>query len=221
MSLRRRSAALAAVVGAIAIATGAVLGGLGVSGITADAAGTPAAHIASQKPFSARLSYNETNHGRQHGAATTGIQGHGSFSAKLTARGALAAALISLATGVPVSKIAQGGTYAVQRQIAGNGDVSGLTVVRFKSHGLGTTCLSYTAKPGKFVPGMSFVPMTGTIKTLGGTGAGATWRLKASFKETSVTGSAIESLGTSGSEQVSTGRPKAMTAACKRVAKLR
>jgi hypothetical protein len=39
-----------------------------------------------------------------------------------------------------------------------------------------------------------------------------------SFKQNSATGSSVESLGASGSEQASTGKAKPMTAACKKVA---
>ena len=175
---------------------------------------------ASAKAFAAHLSYKETNSGRQRGSATIGILGRGSFSAALGRSAALEAAIISLATGVPVSSIAQGGTYVVQRDIAGDGSVKGLAIAKLKAHGLGTVCLSYTEKPGKFKPGMSFVPMSGQIKTLGGSGAAARWRVDVSFRQNSVSGSQTEQFSAGGTEHASTGRAMGMSAACRRVASL-
>jgi len=62
--------------------------------------------------------------------------------------------------------------------------------------------------------------MSGTFKTLGGTGRGATWRVGGSFKQTSVTGASVEDVGASGSERATTGPPRSMNAACRRVAAL-
>jgi hypothetical protein len=184
-------------------------------------AGAQRARAASGRQFTAKLSYNETNHGRAKGTATVGIQGRGSYSVRLRAGAALEAAFITLATGVPVTKIAQGGSYTVQRDIAGSGDITGLAVVKFKAHGLGVACLSYTAKPGKFVPGDTFVPMSGSIKVVGGSGAATHWHGSVKFNQTGVTGSTVEQLGANGSEQASIGSARHMTTACKRVAALR
>ena len=160
--------------------------------------------------------------GTDHGASTVGIHGHGAFSAKLSAKAAFGAAIIALATGVPVTKIAPEGTYVVQRQIAGNGVLTGLAVAKLKAHGLGTVCLSYTEKPGKFVVGSSFVPMSGKPEALGGTGQAARWRLEVSLKQTSLSGSnVVEDFGAGGSEQASTGKPRGLTAACKHLAALK
>jgi hypothetical protein len=184
-------------------------------------AGARRARVASGKQFTAKLSYEETNHGRSMGSAIVGIQGRGGFSVKLGAHAAVEAAFIALATGVPVSKIATGASYTVQRKIAGSGVVTGLVVAKFKAPGLGVVCVSYTAKPGKFVPGSSFVPMSGTAKTVGGVGAAARWRVSLTFKQTSVTGSTVEQFGGNGSEQASLGNARPMTAACKHVAAIR
>lgn len=178
------------------------------------------ANVAGAKPFSAKLSYDETNSGRSQGSAVLGIQGKGSFSVKLGAHAAVEAAFIALVTGVPVAKIATGGSYRVQRDIAASGVVTGLAVAKLKVRGLGTVCVSYTEKPGKFVPGSSFVPMSGTFTTVGGTGAAARWRVKVQFKQTSISGTTIEQFGADGSEQASVGAKRGMTAACKRVAAL-
>jgi hypothetical protein len=142
----------------------AVLAVIAVAALSASA-GARRATAGSASKFGASLTYKETNRGRQQGAATIGIQGTGSFSAKLGARAALEAAVISLVTGVPATKIAQGGTYTVQRDIAASGDVSGLAVARFKAKGLGTVCVSYTEKAGKFVPSTGTArPMSAACK---------------------------------------------------------
>jgi hypothetical protein len=172
------------------------------------------------RPYAAKLSYDETDPGRQRGQVTVAIEGHGTFSAKLDRGASLDAALIALATGVPVNKIAQGGSYVVSRQIAGNGDVTGMAVAKFRAHGLGSVCLGYVEKPGRYVQAIGFLPMSGSFKTLGGTGSGATWRLRVGFKQNSVSGSSVEQFGASGSERASAGAPVPMTAACRRVAAL-
>ena len=213
MALRGRPIVIAAVgLAAAAVALSVLTGGFALA-----AAGQGAAVA---KPFTAHVSYVETNHGRQQGQATLGIVGHGAFSGKLGAHAALAAALISLATGVPVSKVARGGTYVVSRQIAGSGAGTGLVVAKFKSPGLGSICLAYSFTPGKYVPGASFVPVSGTFRAAGGTGAAARWHVSLGFKETSVTGSSVESVGVSGSERLSTGAAQAMSPACRHVATL-
>jgi hypothetical protein len=184
-------------------------------------AGAPRAHAATAgRPFTAKLSYAETNHGRQVGQATTGIEGHGTFSAKLSVGAALEAAVIALASGVPVMQIAKGGSYGVRRQTAASGVVTGTVVASFKAHGLGTVCIGFTATPGRFLQGASFVPVSGSFKTLGGTGAASHWRGSVGFKQTGLTGMSIENFTFSGSEHAATGGAKGLSAACKRVAKL-
>jgi hypothetical protein len=115
------------------------------------------------------------------------------------------------------SKIAQGGTYRTERSIAGNGDVTGIAVASFKARGLGTVCVGYTVKAGKFVPGSSFVPMSGTLKTIGGTGTAARWRGSVSYKQTGVSGMSIENFTASGSEQGHSGKAQRLSLACKHV----
>jgi hypothetical protein len=197
---------------------GAVLGASAAAAvpITSALAGGRAA----KKPFRAHISYVETDHGHQQGSATVGIVGHGSFSAKLGAHAAVAEALLSLATGVPVSKVARGGTYTVQRRISSTGVGSGLAVAKFKAHGLGTLCLSFGFVPGKYTPGSSFVPVSGTLKPDGGTGSAAHWRGSLSFKQTTIGGSNTETIGVSGTLRASTAGARHMSAACRSVAKL-
>ncbi|HEY8625984.1 MAG TPA: hypothetical protein VIL82_08250 [Solirubrobacteraceae bacterium] len=217
MSVRVRIATL--LVGAVVVAFAAVgIPALGAQPHDASARTLPAA---ASKGYSAKLSYDETNPGKQRGSALLGIQGHGAFSAKLGANAALEAAVIALATGVPVTKIAKGGSYSVQRDIAGSSAVSGTAVVTFRAHGLGTLCVSFSAKPGRFVPGQSFVPLSGTLRAAGGTGAAAHWKGSVAFKQTSVSGMAVEQFGMSGSEQGSVGKARGLTAACRKVAALK
>lgn len=193
-----------------------------VVAIAASSVPAGAKRAAAGKAYTAKLSYTETNHGTTRGAATTGIQGKGTLSAKLGARAAVVSAFVSLATGVPVTKIAQGGAYKVRRDIAGNGVITGLVVLKLKARGLGTVCVKYTERPGRFVPGSSFVPMSGSISAVGGTGAAARWRGTVTFRQSSVSGNdAREAFGAAGAEHASLGRSRGLTAACRRVARIR
>jgi len=93
MSVRVRIATL--LVGAVVVAFAAVgIPALGAQPHDASARTLPAA---ASKGYSAKLSYDETNPGKQRGSALLGIQGHGAFSAKLGANAALEAAVIALA----------------------------------------------------------------------------------------------------------------------------
>jgi hypothetical protein len=193
----------------------AVLAVIVVAALVIPALGSTARVAKAGTGVTTKIAYTETNHGHLQGSSTVGIQGHGSFSAKLTKRAALEAAVLAAATGIPFTRIAQGGSYTVEHS-----DTSGVAVVSFKARGLGALCLSYSAKHGKFVIGQSFLPTTGTLKTLGGTGAAAKWSGSASFKQTTLTGIRVEQFGFSGSAHGSVGRPKTMSATCRRVAKL-
>jgi hypothetical protein len=163
-----------------------------------------------------KITYIETNHGHLKGSSTVGIQGHGSFSAKLTKHAALEAAVLAAATGIPFTKIAQGGTYTVEQSDLG----SGVAVVSFTARGLGTLCISFSSKRGKFVPAGGFFARTGTLKMLGGTGPPAKWAGSASFKQTNLTGIKTEQFTFVGSAQGSVGKAKKMSATCRRVARL-
>jgi hypothetical protein len=197
----------------------AVLVAIGVAAalvvsLSATAAARRASAASAGRQFTAKLSYTETSHGSQHGSTTLGIRGHGTFSAKLGKLAALEAAFLSLATGVPLNKIAQGGRYTVQWNIAADGSASGLLVAKLAARGLGTSCVSYSTKHGKFRPGMTFVPTTGAFRTVGGTGAAARWRISATFKLTNI----AAQFDSAGSEKASLGPAKSMNAACRRVA---
>lgn len=171
------------------------------------------------KPFTARVSYKQTSQGHQDGSSQVDIKGKGTFSAKLSSSAADVAALIALATGVPLKQMAQGGTYDIEFNISGHGIRSGLIVAKFKAHGLGTSCAKFTEMPGTYKPGMSFGPMNGSVTAVAGTQSAARWRIKATFKETSVSGISTEQFGGKGSIlEASTGSPRPLTKACKRVA---
>jgi hypothetical protein len=224
MSPRRLTIALA---GALAVAAFAVTSAL--AGNTArpavanksHAAAAKKAHAAAAaKPYRAQFSYAETNPGHTHGQTTTGIVGKGKFSGKLSMSGALEAAFITVVTGVPVSKIAEGGSYVERWTSEANGNAKGIVVARLKAHGLGTVCISYVTKHGKFVLGQNFLPGGGSFLVLGGTGAAARWHGSASYKQTNVTGNTTEQFSVTGSEHGSIGKAHHMTAACKAVAKL-
>ena len=167
-----------------------------------------------------KATYAETNHGRTVGGATLGIQGHGTFSATLGTRAAIEAAIVAAATGLPVTKIAQGGSYTVQRSIAASGRITGTIVATFKARGLGTCARGYVEKPGKFVPGDSFIPMSGTITAIGGTGAAARWHASAGFTQGAVSGVKVEQFSGKGAASGAIGKARSMSKTCKAVAKL-
>ena len=62
----------------------------------------------------------------------------------------------------------------------------------------GSICFAFTAKGGHFQQGDSFVPTSGTIKALGGTGAAARWTATASYALKAITGTHIEKFTFSG-----------------------
>jgi hypothetical protein len=181
----------------------------------------PRAQTAGPGGFSASVSYVQTNAGKMKGKATVGIQGHGTFSAKLRGGAALDAAVIALATGVPLNKIAKGGSYKEQWNSLADGNDQGIIVATFKTHGLGSVCISYLTKHGHFVVGDSFVPASGSFTFVGGTGAAAKWRGSATYKQNNVSGDSTERFGVTGSDHPSTGAAKGMSATCRSVAKQR
>ena len=200
----------------------AFVAAISAAAITLALSGGASAHhakSASKSGYTAKITYRETNHGSDSGGATKGIVGQGTFSVKLGATARVAVRVLAALTGVPLPKIAQGGSYAVERDIASDGKVSGTVFVKFKAKGLGTVCITLVSKPGAFGGG-SFVPMSGTLKAAGGTGAAARWRGTAKFDETGVSGDTVEQLGGKGSATASTGAAKGLNKACKKVSKL-
>jgi hypothetical protein len=203
------AAALVAVIG-VAASVAAALPGSGRS---------PAVQAVA-KPFVGKLSYHESNHGATVGAATKGVVGNGVFSGKLGGKILMAATLAELVKNVPAAAMAKGGKWVAKYDIDAKGDYKGIVVALFTSKGLGSVCMSGTTKHGKFTSG--FIPASGTLTALGGTGTAAKLRLAVTFKQTAITGSDTEQFTGSGAfKTLSMGAAKPMTAACKAVAKLK
>jgi hypothetical protein len=213
-----RGLKLGAAAAVAAVAISVALGALG-SRATTSASAALSAGPAVAKPFTAKVAYRNTGEGHQQGDETVDIDGSGRFSAKLGPGAKLGAAIVALATGVPLTEIAKGGTYKEQ-QSAGNRGETGTVVANFFERSLGTVCVSYSAKTGKYNPSKSYLPVSGRLTVIGGTGGAATWRGGLMFSQGAVTGSSLEQLLYGGALQVSTGTARPLTAACKRVAAL-
>jgi hypothetical protein len=171
------------------------------------------------KPFTGKVTYRETDPGKDHGTTIVGVVGKGTFSGKLSGKALMAASLVRLVKGVPVAEMARGGTWVARYDIDAKNSYHGIVVAKFKAPGLGSVCLTGNVAHGKFTSG--FIPADGTLKTVGGTGAAAGVRLSARFSQTSITGSDVESfLGSGAFQTLSMGKAKPMNAACKAVAKL-
>ena len=97
-----------------------VMGCVGGALAVASAPSLSAAHAATSRGLSVTFPFTQTDPGRQNGATTTGVEGHGTFSATLGAH-ASDLALIALATGIPFSKIARGGSYGAKFTIGAPG----------------------------------------------------------------------------------------------------
>jgi hypothetical protein len=170
------------------------------------------------RQFAGTVTYKTTSNGHSHGGGTAGIDGHGAFSAKLGTAARAEAVLLSLATGVPFTGIARGGTYTAQSAET-NAANTGIVVAKFRERALGTACLQYVAHSGKFNMNGGYIPYGGTLTMVGGTGAAARWRGSASFHQTGIGGHAIESLLFGGAIHASTGSARGLTAACRKAAK--
>jgi hypothetical protein len=191
-----------------------------VGGTVAVAAGgRSVAQAAAKRGLSVTFRFTQTDAGTQHGATTIGVKGHGTFSATLGAH-ASDLALIALATGIPFDEIARGGSFGVNFTIGPTGTNTGTVMARFKAKGLGSVCFGFTAKGGPFQPGDSFVPTTGKMKVLGGTGAAAGWNADATYSLRAISGSSIESFRFSGTAHGTIAKKRPLNATCKRVAAL-
>jgi hypothetical protein len=102
----------------------AVAACLGDAFAVASAPRRPVARAAESRGLSVTFLFTQTNPGRQHGATTTGVEGHGTFSAKLGAH-ASDLALIALATGIPFTEIARGGSFGAKFTIGATGTNTG------------------------------------------------------------------------------------------------
>jgi hypothetical protein len=197
------------------VATALVLLGSIGGTLAVAAAGRFVAHAAAKRGLSVMFRFTQTNAGTR--ATTIGVEGHGTFSAKLGAH-ASDLALIALATGIPFNEIARGGSFEVDFTIGPTGTNTGTVVARFKAKGLGSVCFGFTAKGGHFQPGDSFVPTTGKLKVLGGTGAAARWNADATYSLRAISGSTIENFTFSGTAGGKIAKKRPLNAACKQVA---
>lgn len=141
-----------------------------------------------------------------------GAKGH--FSAKLSAGARDVAAVLAAVTGVPYPEIAKGGTYV--EKVTNDG---GLAVVKFSDHALGTACVRYNAKAGKYDPSLGYLKVTGSMTIVGGTGQAAHWTGTIKFKQTGLTGR--DTLVFGGTAIGSTRTAHGLTAVCRSVSKLK
>jgi hypothetical protein len=141
-----------------------------------------------------------------------GAKGH--FSAKLSAGARDIAAVLAAVTGVPYPEIAKGGTYVAKVTNGG-----GRAVIKFSNHALGTACVKYSAKAGKYNPSLGYLKVTGSMTIVGGTGQAAHWSGTIKFKQTGLTGN--DTLVFGGTAIGSTRAAHGLTAACKSVSKLK
>jgi len=102
-----------------------LMGRVGGALAVASASSRSAAHGAASRGLSVTFPFTQTNPGRQHGGTTTGVEGHGPFSATLGGR-ASDLALMALATGIPFTKIARGGSYGAKFTIGATGTNTGI-----------------------------------------------------------------------------------------------
>jgi hypothetical protein len=196
-----------------------VMGCVGGALAVASASSRSGAHEAASHGLSVTFPFVQTNPGRQHGPTTTGVEGHGTFSAALGNQ-ASDLALMALATGIPFTEIARGGSYAARFTLGASGTNTGTVVTRFKASGLGSLCFVFTAKGGRFQSGDTFVPTTGKVVVLGGTGAAARWNATATYSLKAITGTSTEKFKFSGTAQGKIATKRSLSPTCKQVAAL-
>src|SRR4051812_13521049 len=136
--MHRRWGVAAGVLATIAVVTAA--GGSG-------AAGRATARTAAAKTFTATFKYRDTS--GDSGPRT----GNGTFSGKFTGRNARLVQALAAAAGIPYTAMTKGGRYAARFSDRSNGDEVGLIAARFKSAGVGTVCVRFTAQHGKYAGG--------------------------------------------------------------------
>lgn len=129
-------------------------------------------------------------------------------------------ALMALATGIPFTKIARGGSYGAKFTFGATGTNTGTVVTRFKARGLGSLCFAFTATGGRFRPGDTFVPTTGKVMVLGGTGAAARWNATATYSLKAITGTSTEKFRFSGTAQGTIAKKRGLSLTCRQVAAL-
>jgi hypothetical protein len=179
-----------------------------------------AAKATAHHPYKATVTWKLISSGRSAGRRTTGEEGRGTFSVRLGAAADVFAWAYAALTGVPLTSIARGGTYAIKFNSAANGDHTGTLVAKFKDVKLGEACASYRSAFGKYTIGMPYVPESGSVTSSAGTGPAATWRISVTFKLTGISGISTEAFASDGKATASTGPARKMTAACRAVAEL-
>jgi hypothetical protein len=200
-----------------------------LSGVVLTVAGPALARVvqsglvsAVENGISGSVTYKITDQGHDVGQTTTGVVGQGTISGKLSLGAQLAAAVLGAVKGVPISGIASGGSYVVRYDVDAKGDHKGVVVINFKSHGVGSLCLDFTAVYGKFVPGKTdYVPSSGTFSTVGGSGSIAKVHASGRYSQGEVTGNTIEQiLGHGSVVSLTTGPASPLSSACTAVARL-
>lgn len=170
---------------------------------------------AAASEFSSHVTFKQTSAGH---SSLVGREGHGSFSATRHGSAAVEAYALAAVTGVPLPEIAKGGSYKLREDVGST--VTGTLVAQFKAKGLGTLCLTLTGSDASVINGY-FEPTIGTLKTVGGTGAAAHWRLTTHWHLTKVSPGATMGYRQSGATTASVAGAKAMSATCRSVAKQR
>ena len=171
--------------------------------------------------ISGSVTYKSLSDGKTVGRQSLGVVGEGNISGKLSFDAKLAALVVGAAKGVPLTAVAKGGTYVTRYDVAADGEYKGLLVIKFASSGVGTLCLTFDTRYGKFTPGKDYVPSTSTFRTLGGTGSMARIHAAGKVTQGEVTGSALEQILAHGTaSSISVGHATAPSSACVAVAKL-
>jgi hypothetical protein len=171
---------------------------------------------------SGSVTFKITNEGHDVGKTTSGVVGQGTISGKLSLGAKLGATLLGAVKGVPISAVANGGSYVVRYDIDAQGNHDGIVVITFKSPSLGSICIGFTASYGAFQPGKTDdAPASSKFATVGGTGKMARVHASGRYDQGEVSGSAIERILAHGSvTSLTTIAPKPASKACTAVAKL-
>lgn len=146
--------------------------------------------------------------------------GKGTFSAKLGPAAALLAYAYEGITGVPLPEIAEGGRFVLKENFGKNGLQTGTIVLVYKKGKLGKACASFTAHHVGSVNSEGFVSDVGSVRSTGGTGSAARWRVKLTFSLTGISGTSTEHLSYSGKAAASLGSAKKPSAACRALMRL-
>ncbi len=170
----------------------------------------------SSSKYTASVSHASVNDGTDgEGGAISGVEAKGTFSGKLGGASGRVARAVAAKTGISLAELAKGGSYRTKYDIAASGVLTAVAKVTLKAPRAGTVCVKITEKPGKFAAGDSFVPMTGSVTVVGGTGNAAKLHGGVTFDLKTVTGSSTEQFGVDGTAHLTSGAAKGLSAACK------